>query len=75
MAVDMQAASLFAFAKARQAKVGVVAHLTNAVNHTKDQFDKGSNEQGWEIVQAMCRSVRELLITASSNDADEISHR
>jgi uridine phosphorylase len=62
LAVEMQAASLFAFAEARRAKVGVVAHLTNAVDHTKDQFDKGSNEEGWEIVQAMCRSAKHLLV-------------
>ena len=62
MAVEMQAASLFAFGEARRAKVGVVAHLTNAVDRTNDQFDKGPNEEGWEIVQAMCRSAKRLLV-------------
>ncbi|MBB5060853.1 uridine phosphorylase [Granulicella aggregans] len=61
LAVEMQAASLFAFAEARTARIGIVAHLTNAVDHTNEQFDKGSNENGWEIVLAMCRSVRQLL--------------
>ncbi len=61
LAVEMQAASLFAFGDARGAKVGVVAHLTNAVDNAKNQFDKGSIEEGWEIVQAMCRSTKYLL--------------
>ena len=64
LAVEMQAASLFAFAHARGVQVGVVAHLTNAVEHDSagtEQFDKGSNEQAWLIVQAMCRSARGCL--------------
>lgn len=56
LAVEMQAASLFAFAQARHADVGVVAHVTNAIDHTGEPFDKGSNEQSWQIVQAMCRA-------------------
>ena len=56
MAVEMQAASLFAFAEARHADVGVVAHVTNAIDHTGEPFDKGSDEHGWHIVQAMCRA-------------------
>ncbi len=56
LAVEMQAASLFAFAEARHADVGVVAHVTNAIDHTGEPFDKGSDEHGWHIVQAMCRA-------------------
>jgi hypothetical protein len=35
----MQAASLFAFATARKAGIGVVAHVTNAVDDRDEQFD------------------------------------
>ncbi len=56
LAVEMQAASLFAFAEARHADVGVVAHVTNAIDHTGEAFDKGPDEHGWHIVQAMCRA-------------------
>ncbi len=56
LAVEMQAASLFAFAEARHADVGMVAHVTNAIDHTGEPFDKGSDEHGWHIVQAMCRA-------------------
>jgi uridine phosphorylase len=63
LAVEMQAASLFAFAQARHADVGVVAHVTNAIDHTGEPFDKGSDEYGWHVVQAMCRTSGELLRT------------
>lgn len=56
LAVEMQAASLFAFAQARHANVGVVAHVTNAIDHTGEPFNKGSDEHGWHIVRAMCRA-------------------
>ena len=56
MAVEMQAASLFAFAEARHAEMGIVAHVTNAIDHTGEPFDKGSDEHGWRIIQAMCRA-------------------
>jgi uridine phosphorylase len=61
LAVEMQAASLFAFAKARHANVAVVAHVTNAIDHTRAPFDKGSDEHGWETVQAMCRAGKAFL--------------
>jgi uridine phosphorylase len=61
LAVEMQAASVFAFAEARHAKVGVVAHVTNAIDHTGEPFDKGSDEHGWHIVQAMCRASIQWL--------------
>jgi uridine phosphorylase len=32
LAVEMQAASLFAFAEARRAFVGLIAHVTNTAN-------------------------------------------
>jgi uridine phosphorylase len=56
LGVEMQAASLFAFAQVRHANVGVVAHVTNAIDHTGEPFDKGSEEHGWHIAQAMCRA-------------------
>ena len=61
MAVEMQAASLFAFAEARHADVGVVAHVTNAIDHTGEPFNKGPDEHGWHILQAMCRACTDFL--------------
>ena len=62
LAVEMQAASLFAFAEARNANVGVVAHVTNAIDHTGEPFDKGADQHGWHIVQAMCRACSEFFV-------------
>ncbi len=56
LAVEMQAASLFAFAQARNVTVGVVAHVTNAIEHSGDDFDKGADDFGLTLVRAMCRA-------------------
>jgi uridine phosphorylase len=56
LAVEMQAASLFAFAARRQLKVGLVAHLTNAPDHRGPAFDKGPLEDQRRIVHAICRA-------------------
>ena len=61
LAVEMQSASLFAFAVGRKANVGVVAHVTNAVDHADEQFEKGSEEQNYFILQAMLRAGRRYL--------------
>jgi uridine phosphorylase len=56
LAVEMQAASLLAFSQARGLPVGVVALMSNAVDHTGDSFDKGSHDSGMRLIHAMCRS-------------------
>ena len=61
LAVEMQAASLFAFATARRANVGVLAHVTNAVDHPDEQFDKGSGEDGLRLLQAMLRAAQRFI--------------
>lgn len=43
LAVEMQAASLFAFAQTRGAAIGVVAMVSNSGDHTGDQFDTGEH--------------------------------
>jgi uridine phosphorylase len=62
LAVEMQAASLFAFGAARGVRCGVVAHVTNGVDHSsEDQFDKGTHQLGLEILKAMSRAGRRCL--------------
>lgn len=56
LAVEMQAASLFAFAQARRASVGLVAHVTNAVHDQSDSFDKGPEDFNLLLLQAICRA-------------------
>lgn len=56
-AVEMQAASLFAFGAARNVRCGVVAHVSNGFNHAPDdQFDKGSHHLGFEILKNLGRA-------------------
>ena len=62
LAVEMQAASLFAFGAARAVRCGVVAHVTNGLDHSSnDQFDKGSHQLGFELLKAMSRAARRSL--------------
>lgn len=63
LAVEMQAASLFAFGRARGVNVAVVARVSNAVDHDGEQFDTGLHEEGLKILQALSRAAR--LIIAS----------
>jgi len=64
LAVEMQAASLFAFGVARQATVALVAMVSNAVDHTGEQFDTGSQEDGLRILKGIARAGRSFLATA-----------
>jgi uridine phosphorylase len=63
LAVEMQAASLFAFGQARTAQVAVVARVSNALDHEGSQFDTGSHEQGLTILKALARAGRSILET------------
>ena len=56
LAVEMQAASLFAFSAARRFPVGIVAHVTNSASQTSKAFDKGAHELEFGILQAICRA-------------------
>jgi uridine phosphorylase len=57
LAVEMQAASLFAFGTACKANVAVVAMVSNAVDHQGDQFDTGTEQEGYRILQAIGRAA------------------
>jgi len=56
LAVEMQAASLFAFGAARGIAVASVAMVSNAVDHEGEQFDTGSQQDGLRIIQACARA-------------------
>jgi uridine phosphorylase len=57
LAVEMQAASLFAFGAARGVAVGTVAMVSNAVDHEGEQFDTGSQMDGLRILRACGRAA------------------
>jgi uridine phosphorylase len=56
LAVEMQAASLFALAQARKAQIAVVAHVSNATDHEGEPFDRGPATQSVRILTAICRA-------------------
>jgi uridine phosphorylase len=53
LAVEMQAASLFAFGQARQIRTGLVAHVTNAIDHDGEPFHKGPDDADLSILAAI----------------------
>lgn len=57
LAVEMQAASLFAFGAARGVAVASVAMVSNAVDHKGEQFDTGSQQDGLRIIEACARII------------------
>ncbi|MSV36207.1 MAG: uridine phosphorylase [Bryobacterales bacterium] len=61
LAVEMQAASLFAFAAARAANIAVVARVSNAADHQGDQFDTGTHQDGLRMVEAIVRAGERFL--------------
>ena len=61
LAVEMQAASLFAFAERRHIPVAVVAHVSNAVDHEGEPFDRGTHVEGVMILRALCRCAHRFL--------------
>ncbi|MFA6107863.1 MAG: hypothetical protein WDA75_03750 [Candidatus Latescibacterota bacterium] len=54
VAVEMQAASLFAFGAARGCPVGVAAHVTNLVGRDAASFDKGPVDSDRRLFEALC---------------------
>ena len=62
LAVEMQAASLFAFGAARGVCCGVAAHVTNGGELAEaSQFDKGTHQFSFEILKAMFRAGQRYL--------------
>jgi len=56
LAVEMQAASLFAFGQRQGCAVALVAHVTNAPDHEGEAFAKGPEDADVSILAAICRA-------------------
>ena len=61
LAVEMQAASLFAFGIARQSSVASVAMVSNAIDHQGEQFDTGSQDDWLRILKGIARAAKTFL--------------
>lgn len=64
LAVEMQAASLFAFSKARRFPVGAVAHVTNRVGQTGEPFDKGTRTLEFDILKRVCLAGKRFVLSS-----------
>ncbi len=61
LAVEMQAASLYSFGKRKQVPVALVAHVTNAIDHDGEQFDKGPEDFDISLLGAICEGAKQWL--------------
>jgi uridine phosphorylase len=61
LAVEMQAASLFAFAGARQAQVALVALVSNSVHPQSTGFDTGGYAFRFDVLAAVARAARVFI--------------
>ena len=53
MAVEMEAAALYAFAEARQKAVVCFAHVTNQMARAEDDFEKGAAGGSQDALQVV----------------------
>lgn len=67
LAVEMQAASLFAFAHARAAPVGIVALVSNSTDHTGEQFDTGEHAYRLRVLSAVVHAAAAFLAAPGSS--------
>ena len=59
--VEMEAAALYAFAKARKKRVVCLAHVTNSMALSKGDFEKGEEEGSVDsltVVELILRALR-----------------
>lgn len=61
LAVEMQAASLFAFAQARAAHVGMVALVSNGIDQIDAGFDTGGHDFRRQVLAAVGRAAQAYL--------------
>ena len=66
LAVEMQAASLFAFGEARGVEILSVAMVSNAVDHDGEQFNTGSQRDGINIIKACVRASKRTVTDLST---------
>jgi uridine phosphorylase len=58
LAVEMEAAALYTFARARQAKVLCIAHVTNTMGQAAQDFEKGEADGTADALQILGAIVR-----------------
>ena len=69
----MEAAGLYAFARARQRRVVCLAHVTNQMGAVEEDFEKGPAQGVTAALQVVAAAARLLLRQDNTNNAGEIS--
>jgi len=64
LAVEMEAAALYAFAKARQRPVVCFAHVTNQMGRIEGDFEKGEADGSADALAIVVRAASRLLAVA-----------
>jgi uridine phosphorylase len=60
LAVEMEAAALYAFAKANQARVLCLAHVTNSMGQAEQDFDKGEADGTADALAILAAIARQI---------------
>lgn len=61
LAVEMEAAALYAFAQARQKPVVCFAHVTNQMGNIEGDFEKGQDNGSRDALQVIVRTAKRFL--------------
>jgi len=60
LAVEMEAAALYAYAEARQRPVVCFAHVTNQMGQIEGDFEKGDQNGAFDSLKVVVRTARRL---------------
>jgi hypothetical protein len=71
----MEAAALYAFAKAQGKAVICYAHLTNSMAQQGDDFEKGAENGSLDSLSLIYHTVRCILSTHSENQENHEPNR
>lgn len=67
LAVEMEAAALYAFAEARERPVVCFAHVTNQMGRVEGDFEKGEADGSADALAIVVRAARQLLQEAPTD--------
>ncbi|GIK38946.1 MAG: uridine phosphorylase [Anaerolineae bacterium] len=73
LAVEMEAAALYAFAQARDKPVVCFAHVTNQMGNVEGDFEKGQDDGSQAILQVVAATAKRWLSKYSPRSADLIT--
>ena len=73
--MEMQAASLFAFAHARAAIVAIVALVSNGVDQVTEQFDTGGHAFRADVLAAIARAAHAFMTPPTERHTAEETRR